>query len=232
MIKILIKNLSLFNNLKTILVSFLVGPFFNVLFFFLISPRSNASVLILTALILSATSCIISVYAQIYIHALDIGILKEIFVNWKAFLKFNGAALLIANLIALLQSFALFMIYLMLNFKIQISFQDAVIIILLVVLFSSLFAMLTLLASLTNNNPYFFSNLITGLLPIISATIIPITSYPAWLQVISKILPFWTIQNVVWENQVFYGQIVLYFSLALSLLGVVLVKTRKKILHQ
>jgi ABC-2 type transport system permease protein len=231
MIRTLLRNLSQFDNLKTIFVSFLISPFFTVLFFFMISPGSNASKLILTSLALTMIYGIVGIYSGMLVYALSADILKQIFISWKGLFKFNAAVLLIANTVSLLQALILFIIYKILGFEIQMSFANTLMMIVLIVLFSSIFAMLCGLASLQNNNPYFFSNLLTGLLPILSATIIPISNYPTWLALLSKILPFWTIQNIVWKYQLLLEPICIYLVLSLLLLGAVIVLKRKRILQ-
>ncbi|MFV0556919.1 MAG: hypothetical protein ACK5LM_07465 [Lactovum sp.] len=230
MIRTLLKNLSLFDNWQTLLVTFLLEPFFVVLFFYLVSPQTQVEKLILTALVLTASSSIIGIYAQFLVLAGNIDILKEIFIDIKGFLRFNASALLIAVVVSLLQSGILLGVYRFLNFEVQIELNTAFLLIFMLVIFSSIFAMLAGIASLTRNNPYFYSNLLMGLLPIASATLIPITAYPFWLALLSKILPFWNIQNLIWEGKFHLTWSLVYFLISLALLIVIAVQKRKKIL--
>lgn len=63
--------------------------------------------------------------------------------------------------------------------------------------FTLLFGLLVTLPFLQKENPYFGSNLLVAALPILSATLVPITSYPEWLGSISRILPFWLMQSAL-----------------------------------
>jgi hypothetical protein len=226
--------MSIFNNWQTIITTFLLEPFFAVLFFYLISPHGNlgnSSRLILTAVSLTAIFKIVSLYSGIFVAAQMIDILKMIFIDIKGFLKFNFCALLISFFVAAVQSCVLLVIFAFLKFDIQLKLGQIILILVLLIIFSSLFAMISSLYSLQANNPYFYSNLLLGLLPIISATIVPLSAYPKWLALISKIFPFWIIQDLIWGDSFSHvGLMVGYVFFYSGLLLLIIFVQRKKIL--
>lgn len=230
MIKTLLKNLSFFDNWQTMLVTFVLEPFFMVLFFYLVSPHTQVDKLILTTLSLSAASSIIGIYAALFVAAENIDILKEIFIDFKGFFRFNISVLLVTGGVAVLQSGILLGVYRLLKFEVQIEMKTALLLILTLLVFSSIFAMISGLLSFQGNNPYFFSNLLVGLLPIVSATIVPITVYPAWLAIPSKIFPFWSIQDLIWTGKFQTGWNLFYFLVCMMFLILIIVRKRKSIL--
>lgn len=229
-IKTLTKNLPIFSNWQTILVTFILEPFFSVLFFYLISPYTNKEKLLLTAIVLTTIYKVMSVYSQIFVHAQNIDILKLIFINKRGFLLFNLTAYSIAILVAMIQSGILIALYSVFNITIQIGLQQLVIITALTIIYTIIISAIVVITFIGAQNPYFGSNLLSGLLPIISATVVPINFYPDWLALISRVLPFWLIQTAVWSGNVNATAIIVYIAVYATILYTVFTYRRKKIL--
>lgn len=231
MIRTILRNLSIFNNFQTIIVTFIIEPFFTVLFFYLINPSTNSNKSLTTAIILASIYTVISTTTQIFVYAQNIDILKRIFINVSGFAKFTSIAVIISIVVAFLQSTVLIIIYLILNFDLGVSPTEYLFILIMVATFSSLSAIISTIISIGKNNPYFGTNILMGILPIISATIVPMDKYPEWLAVISKILPFWLIQNFVWTNQINLIYIGVYFIIGIAIAYLTINNRRSKILE-
>lgn len=230
MIRTVLKNLSIFNNYQTIIVTFIIEPFFTVLFFYLINPSSNSSRSLITAIVLTVMYKVISITTQIFVYAQNIDILKQIFISINGFIKFATIAILISIVVAFLQSTTLVVIFLLLNFDLSVSLNGYLLIVILLVVFSSLSAIISTMISIGKNNPYFGTNIIMGILPIISATIVPIDKYPEWLAILSKFFPFWLIQNFVWTNKINFVYVSIYFTVGISFVYIIIFNRRFKIL--
>lgn len=230
MIRTMLKNLSIFNNYQTMMITFIVEPFFAVLFFYLINPSANSNKSLTTAIILTSIYKVISTNTQIFVYAQNIDILKRIFVNFIGLVKFTSISVFISTVVAFLQSSVLIMIYLLLDFNLGVSLFQYFIILIMVIIFSSLLAIIFTMISIGKNNPYFGANILMGILPIISATIVPIENYPHWLAVLSKVLPFWLIQNFVWTNKINFVYVIFYLIIGISILYMTVTNRKSNIL--
>lgn len=230
-IKVLAKNLSIFSNGQTIFVTFLLEPFFSVLLYYLISPYLNKEKLIVTIILMNIIVQIINIFAQIFVQAQESGILKMIFISNKSFYIFSLSAYFIAVCVSFVQGFSLLILYSFFGLSISISVPMIMISSLLIAIFSFLLGSFVILCFLGTSDPYFGSNMLSGIMPIISSAMLPILFYPDWLQFISYITPFWIIPNTIWTSNPNYKIVIYYLIIYAALFLITFVYRRNKIMH-
>ncbi|MBS9335685.1 hypothetical protein [Fructobacillus papyrifericola] len=223
LVKTLAKNLSIFSNWQTILVTFLLEPFFTVLFYTLLTNQRILGDGLWPYLSLMMMIQSIVVMAQLLVKARDNGLLKEVFGTVFALRLFLLTAIQITFLIAAGQGVVLYLLFSLTGQFIGLSFSLLCWLV-LSLCFAILFGLLVSLPFLRGENPFFGSNLLVACLPIVSATLAPISHYPDWLAWLSRLLPFWLLQAGLEGSTAEMAWLGLYGLLLLALLFVLLKK--------
>lgn len=216
-IRTLIKNLSIFSNWQTMLVTFLLEPAFTVLFYILLTGQHISGQALWPYLSLMMGIQLIVILAQLLVKVRDNGLLSVMFANARCLIIYLGSIALIAFTLSVLQGCLLYITFALFSGKVTLTLH-VVMWLFISECFTLLFGLLVTLPFLQKENPYFGSNLLVAALPILSATLVPITSYPEWLGSISRILPFWLMQSALRRESIGAQWLWVYGLLAVLLL--------------
>ncbi|GAP00070.1 hypothetical protein [Fructobacillus ficulneus] len=227
----MLKNLSIFASWRTQVVTLVLEPIFTVMFYRQLNPNSNQTQMVVSAIILTMLTQFITVYAQVFVKAQVNGILLDIFGHWSTFWRFQWRAVTVAALVAGGQGLVIGGLYGAIQKTFLVSGWQVLEIVVVSLVVSSVVTPVFVIQSLGRANPYFGTNLLVGILPFISATLLPISVYPQWLATLSYLSPYWLIQNIVWTGQVSWPLVILY-SASYGLVGALICQRKRRQLLQ
>ncbi|MBS9335053.1 hypothetical protein LQZ24_05555 [Fructobacillus sp. M1-13] len=230
MILTVMRNLGVFANPKTLLVSFFIEPLFTVLFFSFLRTNFLEASALQSFIALSIEMQVVAILAQILVGALVDGLLLDFYLSFRSLVYLIGIMVGVSFFVILLQSLA-FVVLFGITGELWIqSWPTFLLGMGQAMLFAELLGLIVSFLSITRPNPYFFSNLLIGLLPVISVAIAPIRFYPDWLAMFSRIFPFWLVQSTLANERGGLLLSFLYGLIDLAVFIVVLKVSKRKML--
>ncbi|MDR0899716.1 MAG: hypothetical protein LBM27_05120 [Lactobacillaceae bacterium] len=214
MVKTTLKTLPYFDNVGTILVTFLLEPVFQILFLTLLSGGNFSTNSVTGMIMLGAASMTVVTVSSLFVTDQDLGIDVIALKESSGQIKYWITKIIVGILMSLLSNLPILLVFQLFFSKFSVVTYGQLIIVMLV---SGIVGFTSAVVSWTRNNPYFLTNLVLGSLTVLSGALISINHYPFWLKSLTYLLPY----NQVF-NQIVFGQSVLWIAILQILLWLII----------
>lgn len=179
-----------FENLRTIIVNYLILPVVSLVMFLLIiyGTEQDFRRVLIGSLVTTAIITMIGIITGSYCYDQNVVTSEEIISIKPKFSQYWLPKIVIASVAAALELLILALIALtsmgMLAYagKLASGF-------LIMIVFASLLAYICALAGDQRENPYWLTNIATASLVLVAGVIIPVSQYPTWLRVVAEVFP-------------------------------------------
>lgn len=188
--RVTLRSIANFDNFQTILVDYFLMPIISLGMFLLIAYNSNQdySRILVGTIVTSGIATAIGIINASAVYDQNIGIIDEVLsikpkfhTYWLPKFVIAGATLTVETLI--LASIGLSLlnkVHLLINLLLALP---------LIIITASLLGYFSVQLGLKRENPYWFANIITGVLVLLSGVIIPVSQYPFWMKIFAELLP-------------------------------------------
>ncbi|MBS4749658.1 hypothetical protein GMA11_00130 [Granulicatella sp. zg-ZJ] len=211
--KIVLTSLSYFNHLRTFLLHFIIIPMFQAFLMVLIMQDYNyqlSSKIMTVSIVLSSGTMAVYMVSKLFIGNMNRGIDKYVIVHHPFSFYYWGNQFLICFFGAYLLAVINGVLFASLNI---VSLYYILILAPFCIVSGIVLGLFASCLSWTYHNPYFWTNIVASMIVLLGGSVGAVSTYPPLWQLCSNVLPFSTITNMIYTNQLDVISIVINLSI-------------------
>ncbi|MGO2723297.1 MAG: ABC transporter permease [Lactobacillus sp.] len=188
--RVTLRSVSTFDNLRLIVLNYLILPLVSLLLFLLIafSARQDYARALIGTIVTTAISTEIGIITASTVYDQNIGLFDDIISIRPKFQHYWLPKFVIAGATVIVESLVLGVLGLAALGKLEL-FPKLILALPLIILIGALLGYLGAMWGIRHRNPYWLSNIMIGCLVILAGLIIPVSEYPLWLKPFADVFP-------------------------------------------
>lgn len=220
-------SLTYLRDIKTFITYFFITPIIQMLLFVLINQQYSNNIdysIAISSIFISANTSAINTINQLLVTDTMLGIHTEMIVHKPYSKKYWFDKIMTVYFC----SFFLFLINISILALFNVSnaqFISALILLPFSILYSFFIGIIAFYLAIHMRNIYFFNNIFTNILPIISGLAVPIATYPIFFKSFSMLFPYGYLLQSIYNNQYNISAILIHL-LIISIISLLLYSYR------